>query len=142
MFPEHTALTLFRMGIFWAAPGLGGGPPQKGPLLKICHTYPTIMKLGTVKLYLKKIKKIYESCDTLLEFCWHQHFKPKISKFFYIQKYRYRVHSEASFSIVLTLFKSLKIVLINMITIFMISAKWLLQVFLKYRYFRIKFFTS
>ena len=27
------------------------------PLPKICHTYPTIMKLGTVMRYLKKIQK-------------------------------------------------------------------------------------
>ena len=44
------------------------------PLPKICHTYPTMMKLGTVIPYLKKIQKIYESRDTPLEFCWHQHF--------------------------------------------------------------------
>ena len=31
---------------------------QKGPLPKICHTYPTMMKLGTVIPYLKKIQKI------------------------------------------------------------------------------------
>ena len=29
------------------------------PLPKICHLYPTMMKLGTVKPYLKKIQKIY-----------------------------------------------------------------------------------
>ena len=50
-------LTLFRMGIFGAAHGLGGGG-QKGPLPKICHTYPTMMKLGTVVPYPKKIQKI------------------------------------------------------------------------------------
>ena len=44
-------LTLFRMGIFGAAHGWGGR--QKGPLPKICHTYPAIMKLGTVMLHLK-----------------------------------------------------------------------------------------
>ena len=42
-------LTLFRMGIFEAAHGCGGGT-KRVPLPKICHTYPTIMKLG--KLYL------------------------------------------------------------------------------------------
>ena len=42
---------------------------QKGPLLKFCHTYPTMMKLGTVIPYLKKIKKIYEPLDTTFEFC-------------------------------------------------------------------------
>ena len=33
----------------------GGG--RKTPLPKICHTYPTKMKLGTVIPYLKKIQK-------------------------------------------------------------------------------------
>ena len=31
-----------------------GGGEQKGPLPKNCHTYPTIMKLGTVKPYSEK----------------------------------------------------------------------------------------
>ena len=51
--------------------GEGG---KKVPLPKICHTYPTMMKLGTVIPYLKKIQEIYESRDTPPEFCWHQHF--------------------------------------------------------------------
>ena len=33
----------------------GGGGGKKAPLPKICHTYPTMMKLGTVTPYLKKI---------------------------------------------------------------------------------------
>ena len=36
---------------------------------KICHTYPTMMKIGTVISYLKKIQKIYEPRDTPSEFC-------------------------------------------------------------------------
>ena len=44
------------MGIFGAAHGwgVGGG----GLLPKVCHTYPTIMKLGIVIPYLKEIQKI------------------------------------------------------------------------------------
>ena len=34
---------------------MGGG--KKTPLPNICHTYPTIIKLGTVKPYLKTIQK-------------------------------------------------------------------------------------
>ena len=34
-----------------------GGGAKRAPLPKICHTYPTMMKLGTVIPYLKKIKK-------------------------------------------------------------------------------------
>ena len=59
------------MGIFGAAHGWGGGGGwgKKASLPKISHTYPTMMKLGTVIPYLKKIKKIYESRDTPYEFC-------------------------------------------------------------------------
>ena len=60
--PIIALLALFKMGIFGAAQGWGG---QKGPLPKICHTYPTVMKLGTIIPYPKKIQKIYESRDTL-----------------------------------------------------------------------------
>ena len=76
-------------GHFRGCSWIGGGG-KKGPLPKICLTYPTVMKLGAVIPYLKKIKKIYESCDTIPEFCWHQHFLKEISKFCYIKKYRYR----------------------------------------------------
>ena len=62
-----TALTLFRIGFFGAAHGWGGS--KKATLPKICHTYPTMMKLGTVIAYPKKIQKIYQSGDTPLEFC-------------------------------------------------------------------------
>ena len=51
-------LTLFRMGNFGAAHKWEGGG-KKAPLPKICHTYPTWMKLGTVIPYIsyKKIQK-------------------------------------------------------------------------------------
>ena len=55
-------LTLFRMGFFGAAYGWG-------PLSKICHTYPTMMKLSTGIPYLKKFQKLYEPSDTPFEFC-------------------------------------------------------------------------
>ena len=48
--------TLYRMELFRAAWGWGGG--SKGfPLFKFCHTYPAMMKIGTVVPYLKKIQK-------------------------------------------------------------------------------------
>ena len=64
-------LTLFSMGIFEAAHGWG---TKKAPPPKICHTYPTMIKLGTVMPYLKKIQKTYKSRDKPLDFFWHQHF--------------------------------------------------------------------
>ena len=58
-------LTLFRLGFFGAADKWR----RSSPIPKICHTYPIMMKYDAVILYLKKIQKIYESCDTNLEFC-------------------------------------------------------------------------
>ena len=48
---EIFVLTLFRMGFFGAAHAWS-------PLPKICRTYPTMMKLGTVIPYLRKIQEI------------------------------------------------------------------------------------
>ena len=108
------------MGLFGTAYRWGGkGPPHH----KISHTNPAMMTLGTVLPYLKKIPKIYEPPDTPLEFCWHQHFSPEITKFCYIKKYRYTLHFNTNFSIFFNFFESLKIVLINMITILMMLAK-------------------
>ena len=54
---------------FEAAHGLmGGGGGKKAPLPKICLTYPTMMTLGTVIPYPKKIQTICKSRDTPLEF--------------------------------------------------------------------------
>ena len=53
-------------GFFGAAYGRGG--TKRPPSLKSV-THPTMMKLGTVISYLKKIQKIYRSRDTPLEFC-------------------------------------------------------------------------
>ena len=46
-------------------------------------------------------------------------FFPEINRFGYIKKHRYRLHFETSFLILLTFFESLKIILINMVTILM-----------------------
>ena len=57
-------LTLFRMGIFGATHVCGGGgEAERLPLPKICHRYPTMMKIGAVIPYLKKIQQIYKSRD-------------------------------------------------------------------------------
>ena len=59
------SLTLFTLGLFGAAQGQG----QQGPLPRICLKYPTVMTLGAIIPYLKKILKTYKSRDTPLEFC-------------------------------------------------------------------------
>ena len=72
---------------------MGGGAKRPSSLSKICHTYPTIMKLGTLISYLRKIKKI-------------------------CKKYRYRLNFDVLFVILLT-YLSLE----KNFTILMISAK-------------------
>ena len=69
----ETVLTLFRTSFFRLLTD-GEGAKKTPHLPKIYHTYPTMMKLGTVIPYLRKIQKIYESLDTPLEFYWHQYF--------------------------------------------------------------------
>ena len=51
---------------FWGCTQMGAWGAKRS---KICHTYATMMKLGTVILYPKKIQKMYQSCDTPPEFC-------------------------------------------------------------------------
>ena len=72
-FIDHSISTLFRMVIFGAADGWrerGGGVAKRPPLPKICHTFPTMMKLDTVIPYLKKIQETYQSRDSPPGF-WH-----------------------------------------------------------------------
>ena len=111
------------MVLFEPAHGWGGG--KKAHFSKIFHTCATIMKLETVVPYLKKIQKqkwesrvIYpfSSADISI-------FSTKISKFCYIKKNRYRFYFDRWFLILLTFFESLKIFLINMVTILVMSAK-------------------
>ena len=81
------SLTLFRMGLIGAAHGWEA--KKKKTLPKMCHTYPIMMKLGTLIPYLKKFQKPYKSHDVQLEFCCRQHFLPKISQFCYIMLYQF-----------------------------------------------------
>ena len=83
-FWSASALTLFRMGLFGAAHGWGGvgwGGAKSSPLPKICHIYPTMMKLGAVIPYLMKIQNIYESRDTPLNSAEICDFHPKSANF-------------------------------------------------------------
>ena len=55
-------------GLFRGCSRMGRGGTRV-TIPKIYHTYPAMMKLGTVIPYLKKIQKIYKSRDTPPEFC-------------------------------------------------------------------------
>ena len=62
-------------------------------------------------------------------------FSPEISKLCCIKKCRYRLHFHAWFLILLKFLESLKIVLINLVTILMISAKMASPCLLKIKVF-------
>ena len=67
-----------HIGSFWACSRIGVQkcpPPPTVP--KICHTYPTTMKLNTAIPYLTKIQNIHKARETPNKFCWHQYFFTK-----------------------------------------------------------------
>ena len=102
----------------------GGG--QKGPHLSLKSVSDILS--ATIILYLKKIKKIYKSRDTPLSFADISIFSLKIINFCYIKKYGCILHFNTQFLILLffffkTFFESLKVALINTITILMMLAK-------------------
>ena len=64
-----------------------------------------MMKLGTPIPNLKKIKKYINHVTHTLCSSDISIFSPEISRFFYIKKYRYRLHFDTSFIIFLALFR-------------------------------------
>ena len=62
-------------------------------------------------------------------------FSPEINKFCYIKKYRYRLDFDTYFLILLTFLESLIIILINMVTIVMMSEKMATPGLLKIKMF-------
>ena len=65
-------------------------------------------------------------------------FLQEISNFCYIKKYEYRLHFDTEFLILLTLFNSLKVVLINMVATLKMPAKLATLGLLKIKVYWIK----
>ena len=110
------------MGFFRAAHGwrgVGGGGAKWLPLPKICITYPTMIKLGTVLTYLKKIQKNMNYVIHPLISAETSIFLPEIGIFRYINKYRYRFRFHgfpiSGFLVLSAFLESLQIVLIKMV---------------------------
>ena len=98
---------------------------KRGPLPKKCHTYPTMMKLGTVLPYLKRSKKyIYINHVTFpLSSADSSIFSSEIRNLCCIKKCRYRLNFNISFLIILPLLRVLRVVLINRVAILIMSVK-------------------
>ena len=118
-----------------AVHGWGGQGKNVPPLPKICHTYPTIRKFGTVISYLKRPKKYMNHVTHPLSPTDISNFSRKISNFFYIKKYMYRLHFDTKFLILLSFLESSKIVLIKKVTILMMLAKMATLAVLKIKVF-------
>lgn len=54
--------------------GTHGCGSKRHPLNEMSNTYPTMIKLPTVMLYLKKIQRNFKSCVASFKICWHQLF--------------------------------------------------------------------
>ena len=87
---ELSQITLFRVGLFGGCSWMG--MQKDSSLLKICHTYPTMKKFGTVMLYLRKIQKYINQVTHSLISTDVSIYLLEISNFCYIKKYRYRLH--------------------------------------------------
>ena len=101
-------------------------PIQDGPFggcSEICHTHPTLMKLGTVIAYLREIQKLHESLVHPLISADINIFWPKISNFSYIRNFRYRLHFNEKYLDLLTFLESLRVILVNVIELLIMSAK-------------------
>ena len=114
------SFNLIQDGFLQGCSGIMGA--KKDPVLKICHTYPPMMNLGSYTWPKEDQKNIWTRYAPL-QFWWHQHFSLEITIFCYIRKYRYILHFDTWFIILLTFVENLRIFLINMVTVLMMSAK-------------------
>ena len=108
------------------------------PLYKICHTCPTMMKLGTIIPYLKKIlKNIWITWHTPRFLLTSAFFNRKSATFVISRNtntYFILIYN-VWYIILLTFFESLKVALINKVAILLMSAKFLTLGLLKIKVF-------
>ena len=104
-------------GRFWGCSRIGEWE-QKAPLHRFSHTYPTMMKLGTVVPYIKKIQK-----DIWIT--WHTLWVLLTSAFFHWKSANFAISANASYRLCMIIsYDSFNFFnLINMVTILMMSAK-------------------
>ena len=112
-------------GLFWGCWRMERGG-KKGPHPKICHAYPTMMKLGIVIPHLKRPQKYMNHVTHTMIPADISNFLLEISKFCYIKKYMYRSHFDTKFWIILAFLESLRIVLIKKLQVWWWGQqKWL-----------------
>ena len=113
-------LILFRMGLFGVAHGWGAKRP---PSLKSVTHVLQWWNLAQLYLTLRESKKIYEPRDKPLHFCWHQHFFTENQQILLYQEIQIYTAFWYIVSNAFNFFESLKIVLINIVTILKMPAQ-------------------
>ena len=78
-------LTLFRIDLFRGSHEWGAKMP---PFPKTCHTYPRMIKVGTVISHLRKIQKYIDHVKHPFSFADISNFSLENQNFCYIKKYR------------------------------------------------------
>ena len=86
-----TQMGLFRAAHGWRG-GRGGAGCRKALFSKICHAYAAMMKLGTLIPYQEKIQKYINHGMHPLSSADISIFSLEITRFWYIKKYRYKLH--------------------------------------------------
>ena len=114
-------LSSFQNGSFWGCSRIGGRGGAKRPHFLKSVTYATMIKLGTVVHYVKKIQKYINHMTYPITSADISIFSREISNFCYVKNYRHRLHFNTKFLILLTFFEFLKVFLINMVAILMMS---------------------
>ena len=90
-------------GVFWGCSRMRGaksGPPSPHPFSKICHTYPTMMKLGSYTLPKEVPKTIWITWHTIGVLLTSAFFYRKLANFAISRNipFRYIISNSFSFS--------------------------------------------
>ena len=121
------------MGIFGAAPD--GGEQKGSPFLKSVTHILQWWNLALLTLSKEDPKDIWTTWHSPGVLLTSAFFQRKSANFAISRKYRYTLHFDTWFLIILTLFESLELVLKNMVTILMMSAKMAFPGLLKIKVF-------
>ena len=127
-------LTLFRMGLFGAAHEWGGDQKGLHSLKSVTHILHW-WNLAPLYLTQRRSKKCINHVTHPLSSADISIFSRECSTFCYIKKCTYRLEFDRQFLILLTFLESVVIVLINMVTILMMSTKITTPGLLKIRVF-------
>ena len=90
---QHKSSKPIQDGLFGGCSRMGR--TKRPPVHKFCHTYPTMIKLGTVIPSLNRIQKYINCVTGILSSADISIFSSETGKSSYIKKYRYILHFDS-----------------------------------------------